>query len=330
MEYNHSRIVVRTTRLPLLSLTLLCSFLCSANDLVVLYESNASPIFFSFETKYWNHSSTCCVYHCPPSFVHYFADGATVTLTGHPLDTVKSKMQVQSGFTHLNAIQTAKKICHDEGMRGFYRGAVPPLWGSAVYRGIQISGYEYAYTWLEMNTASDSLVKTDLGWGLRPMVPLASVFSASLRVCLESPIEYAKLMGQTGSSWKLRDVYRGFHWQLLRTTALITPIYVAIDCFRRKTDFMKSLTGNFCVMFSASVATYAVLWPLETMKNLSQSGKPHVGASVPEKIKFLGGARGLLRGIWPGSLGGGLRNGAGLVVIVLTQSWLTKLGFRQW
>ena len=112
--------------------------------------------------------------------------GATVTVSGHPLDTIKSKMQVQKGFTNLSSVQAAKTIWKAEGVRGFYRGCIPPLWGSAGYRGIQISGYEYAYTWLEMNLPSDSYIKKDIGLGLRPLVPLAAVFSAALRVCLES------------------------------------------------------------------------------------------------------------------------------------------------
>lgn len=135
-------------------------------------------------------------------------------------------------------------------------------------------------------------------------------------------------MGQTGQKWHAIHAFRGFHWQLFRTTALITPIYVAIDCARRKTDLMKTLSGNFAVMFGSTCAVYFMLWPLETLKNLSQSGVPRVGASLKEKVNFLGGPKRLFRGVWPGTLGGGLRNGVGLVGIVLTQSWLTKIGLR--
>eukprot|EP01031_Cornospumella_fuschlensis_P006838 gene6838-8502_t len=49
-----------------------------------------------------------------------------------------------------------------EGLIGFYRGCVPPLWGSMVYRGIMISSYEYAFTWLEKHTDDASIVKQDV------------------------------------------------------------------------------------------------------------------------------------------------------------------------
>lgn len=58
--------------------------------------------------------------------------GATHTLTGHPLDTVKSKMQIQKGFADLSSINVIKIIWQKEGFVGFYRGCVPPLWGSMV------------------------------------------------------------------------------------------------------------------------------------------------------------------------------------------------------
>ena len=61
--------------------------------------------------------------------------GATHTLTGHPLDTIKSKMQIQTGFTTSSAFEVARKIYTTEGFLGFYRGCIPPLWGSMVYRG---------------------------------------------------------------------------------------------------------------------------------------------------------------------------------------------------
>jgi hypothetical protein len=60
--------------------------------------------------------------------------GATHTLTGHPLDTIKSKMQVQSGYTNGSAVSVAHRILQTEGVRGFFRGVIPPLYGSAVYR----------------------------------------------------------------------------------------------------------------------------------------------------------------------------------------------------
>lgn len=210
----------------------------------------------------------------------------------------------------------------------FYRGCIPPLWGSIVYRGIMISSYEYTVTWFENNCTEDSIFKTPLWLGLRPLIPISTLFAAFARGVIESPIEYAKIMGQTGQKWKLKDVYRGFHFQIFRTCALLVPIFSTLDIFRRNTDVLSTLPGNFAVQAGASGAAYLMCWPLETLKNLTQSGTPHPGASLKEKLNFLGGPWGLFRGVWPGTLCGALRNGCAMVMMVHAQSWATKLGLR--
>ena len=90
-----------------------------------------------------------------------------------------------------------------------------------IYRGIMMSGYEYAYTHLEASCHHDSFMQSDILFGLRPLVVASIVFSSLTRGIVESPIEYAKVMGQTGQKWKIRDIYRGLHFQIMRTTALL-------------------------------------------------------------------------------------------------------------
>ena len=81
--------------------------------------------------------------------------GATNTISGHPLVTVKTRMQVQKGHMATDGqkgpgyIETVRKIAAAEGPVGFYRGCVPPLLGSLLYRSIQFSVYEGFYTGAE-------------------------------------------------------------------------------------------------------------------------------------------------------------------------------------
>ena len=177
-------------------------------------------------------------------------------------------MQIQKQFATDSSWVIAMKIFKNDGLRGFFRGCVPPLWGSMCYRGIMMSGYEYFFTLIDQyphnlkNTHKDMSdnsfnhklstfllvgidgisahvnLKEELAFGIRPMVLLSSMFAAVARSSVESPIEYAKLMGQIGQKWKIRDIYRGFGFQVIRTTALIVPIFVMIDVARRKTTLM--------------------------------------------------------------------------------------------
>ena len=185
---------------------------------------------------------------------------------------------------------------------------------------------ELAYTTCEQ--APYPWLREEVGAGVRPMVPLSSAFAATVRACIEQPIEYAKVMGQTGRQWQLRHIYRVFFDQVNRTTVLLIPIFTAIDVARRHTSWMTTVTGNFVVTAAASGAAYVVCWPLETLKNLSQSGTPRAGATVAERVAFLGGPGGLMRGVGPGALAGALRNGIGMVAMVYAQKWATRLGLR--
>ena len=70
--------------------------------------------------------------------------GGTNTLVGHPFDTVKTKMQAQTGFSG-GVLGTCRQIVATEGPLGFYHGCVPPLWGSAIYRSAQFAVYDLLY-----------------------------------------------------------------------------------------------------------------------------------------------------------------------------------------
>jgi hypothetical protein len=108
-------------------------------------------------------------------------------------------------------------------------------------------------------------------------------------------------MGQTSQKWEFNKIFRGLHWQMSRTTALLVPIFVALDYFRTETNILKTLWGNFIVTFGVVGLSYITCWPLETIKNLAQSGTPHPNATLAEKIRYLGGPIGLMRGVSPGN-----------------------------
>jgi len=106
--------------------------------------------------------------------------------TGHPLDTIKSKLQIQSKYANMSAFRVANLIWSQDGLIGFFRGCVPPLWGSMIYRGIMMSGYEYSFTFIEKNYDESNFMRKELLLGVRPMVFVSSVFASFSRVILES------------------------------------------------------------------------------------------------------------------------------------------------
>jgi solute carrier family 25 carnitine/acylcarnitine transporter 20/29 len=95
-------------------------------------------------------------------------------------------MQIQQGFTNANAFDVAAKIFRYEGIPGFFKGCVPPLWGSMVYRGVMMSTFESAYTWIEQNNEKDSWYRTEIGLGVRPIIPISGFLAAFTRGFVES------------------------------------------------------------------------------------------------------------------------------------------------
>lgn len=256
--------------------------------------------------------------------------GGVHTISGHPLDTIKSRMQLDASHKTSSAWAVTLSMWRTEGPLSFFRGCVPPLWGSMIYRGVMLSAYEWAYTKLDKECGDDSFLKQDLApWlPLRPMVVASSVFASTCRGVLESPIEYTKVMGQIRQQWQWGHVYRGVHWQMLRTTALLIPIFSSMDVFRRKTTVLQSFAGNFVVTAASSGLASVMCWPLETFKNLAQSGLPVPRATIAQRISFLGGPWGVYRGVMPGALSGAVRNGCAMVAMIYAQRLATRLGLR--
>jgi len=260
--------------------------------------------------------------------------GATNALVGHPMDTVKAKMQAQAGFIKgENAGMTGviSRVWRSEGPVGFFRGVFPPLFGSSVYRSTQFAVFEAVYGKTKEMGLDRALIPGTggLAW--------ATVFSgmcgASARAVLESPIEYAKVKRQTGQTWHFAEIYQGFFVQYPRTVGMMTFIFCYVDSMRRWTDgeALKKPQYQFLTWGSASMFGFWAIWPLETLKNQVQAGTKVEGTDTPslrQRIAFLGGPAGLFRGIVPGSISVFLRNGTAAIVMANANRKISEWGLR--
>ena len=116
--------------------------------------------------------------------------GAVHTLSGHPLDNVKAKLQLDAAYHGKSLLGTVRQMVSEGGVRSFWRGCVPPLWGSAVYRSIMMSSYEASFTFFEQRCAVDSFWRREYCYGVvRPLVVASTVICSLCRCAAESPIE---------------------------------------------------------------------------------------------------------------------------------------------
>jgi len=269
--------------------------------------------------------------------------GATNTIVGHPFDTVKTKMQTQSGFTSTGALASARQILSSEGAVGFYRGCLPPMWGSAVYRSAQFAVYDLLYAEAERHPASlEHVPGTDMQW----RVLGAGAVGATARTVLESPIEYAKVKGQTNQTWRLNEVYRGAGLQWARTGPMMTLYFCTLSVSSspstpltrdrhsrvgvrtglfdacKRNGYASTPAGQFFSSGGCALIGFWVVWPFENLKNQAQAGKNWLAHARTT------GLLGLYRGIVPGSASVFLRNGAAMIVMQKANRLITEMGLR--
>lgn len=124
--------------------------------------------------------------------------GMTNTIVGHPLDTIKTKMQAQEQHMgkKIGLIDTWKRVLSEEGFLRLYRGALPAGVGSIVFRSSGFSVFELFFTKWEKNDFMRQ--KLPMTGGLELRTVAAGWASGSARAILECPFEYAKVKRQTG------------------------------------------------------------------------------------------------------------------------------------
>lgn len=250
--------------------------------------------------------------------------GASNTIVGHPFDTVKTKLQAQSGFGgSMSTVEACAAIWRADGALGFYRGCLPPMWGSAVYRSAQFAVFETLHARLaEVPALRQRLLPAVSDTEAR--TPLAGMAGATARTLLEQPIEYAKVKGQTGQQWVLREIYQGALLQWARTGPMMTFWFCAMEAAKRQGLTVNPL-GAFLSSGGAALVGFWIVWPFETLKNQAQAG---LKGTIPERVRALGGVSGLYRGILPGSLSVFLRNGAAMLVMRSANRKLAEWGLK--
>jgi solute carrier family 25 carnitine/acylcarnitine transporter 20/29 len=189
-------------------------------------------------------------------------------------------MQAQSNYFTGSATRTLLNVVKNEGFLALYRGLLPPLIGSAIFRSVQFSVYGAMYTALKDSAAA----RTELPFtgGLKVQVIVAGVVASSARAAVESPLEFIKVRKQTGQAWmagkdakealahplrELRNVYRGFTITWVRTVGLMTNFFIMVDYLERQQQALLQLPiiGPFIKGGVCATAAWVLVWPFENV-----------------------------------------------------------------
>jgi solute carrier family 25 carnitine/acylcarnitine transporter 20/29 len=228
--------------------------------------------------------------------------------------------------------QSAIKLFKTEGLVGFYRGAVPPLLGSSIFRATQFAVFEAIYTKLDNHSIFSN--KIPFTFGLEPRIILGGFAAGTARSIIECPFEYSKVQGQTGQTWHINTMYQGFKPLWLRNTSLLVIYFNLIDFFRRNTNAYNYKYSLFFMNgFCASIG-FLLIWPVEIAKNRIQSMKSEesklvsIKQIIRKRVNEHGVIQGLYRGCVAGLLSVFIRNGASILAMLYGHRLLTSYGFR--
>lgn len=199
--------------------------------------------------------------------------GGTTVCVGQPLETMKTLRQVQSkGGTNTSLIQTATNLYSTAGIRGFYRGGMPLLFGGGLMRSAQFGVYQSVVPILEEQYGAYSKDKYWLGC-INPHVVAAGFAGGIGRGLVETPFEMVKVRRQVVSGWKISELSHGFGATLFRNSLLFSSFVMYMDIFRQQTENIDMQVTPFIKAGTCANLAWLTVWPLDVVKTRRQSGK---------------------------------------------------------
>eukprot|EP00347_Sterkiella_histriomuscorum_P015668 403356149 len=237
-------------------------------------------------------------------------------------------MQAQTEYQSQQKYSTIiKQIYQKDGAIGFYRGMIPPILGSIVFRSSQFAIVEAVAQISEGNKMLTSEIPYTIG--LQPKVIFGGMAAGFVRSILECPFENAKIKRQTNQTWRFDGMYRGFQMTLCKNLGLITSYFIIFDSFKRNTNLMSSKIGQFIVSGTAACVSFWLIYPLDFIKSQIQSECKGLGDSPKERVKIAiqnHGNLGFYRGILAGSYCIFFRNGVAMIAMQEAQKVIQQLG----
>ncbi|CAE7650368.1 unnamed protein product [Symbiodinium necroappetens] len=244
--------------------------------------------------------------------------GATATLLGQPLDTIKTKMQTDpltgraSGRPGTLQVarqilqtaheRTAGELTHSRPVRkvaGFYRGSLPVLCGSVIFRSVPFTVYSGVHASLEpafFGTLDPFL-------GVEGRIWLSGAVAGLGRAVVENPFEVLKTQKQVrGLDYqqilKTRRLWQGLSATCSRNVVLVTLFFVLSDRLNRSSELVNFLDFRQHPFLRGCIVTsccWLAAWPLDVIKSQLQS---EVLGSRAEADAGVGRLGGLLVGAW--------------------------------
>ena len=255
--------------------------------------------------------------------------GISSVLVGHPIDTIKNKMQAQEGYEAKDALRTMFTTLRTQGILGLYQGALPQFIGSVCFRSVQFAAYHSAYNSSFLDN-SFGRYELPLTGSLQLRVVLSGIAAGLSRAILETPTDFWKIRRQVMKEWNIWEV-TGLRVTTLSRIILLPAFFIYLEKSRpyQSSLFGESPIGTFLFTGFCATAASWTIWPLEYMKSQVQAGYGDSNQTLRQRMsvtmKERGGVLALYRGLGPGSVRCFFANGVSMIVYKSVSERLAKL-----
>jgi len=223
--------------------------------------------------------------------------GMATVLVGHPLDTIKVRLQAQSSANPMysGAWDCAVKTWKFEGFRGFYKGMQSPLAGEGFFNAWQFLAWGQSKKWVK-SLSSSSTISDDDDDELSIRQFLAGAVTGFASAFVECPVDLMKSQLQTQvflsqpafttlpgcakaifAENGMMGLFQGLTSNILRTVPASAAYFGSYEGMRQyflKTGQNRDELGSGYVLLSGGVGGlmyWLTTYPLDSVKSAMQA-----------------------------------------------------------
>lgn len=262
--------------------------------------------------------------------------GICAVLSGHPFDLVKVRLQTGVYNTTSECI---KQTLAKDGLRGFYRGVLPPLIGVTPMFAVSFWGYDVGKKLVGNYTGrnAETFTITDISTaGFISAIPTTLVAAPFERVKVMMQIQDGSKKSSMGSviaemykTGGIRSIFKGSAATLARDGPGSALYFATYEYLKTKLSNPNQDLSLFAIMTAggfAGVSMWLGVFPIDTIKSTQQSSNTNVSIfKTTSNIYKKGGIKAFFPGVGPALARSFPANAATFLGVELARNALDKV-----
>jgi len=231
--------------------------------------------------------------------------GLTIVLTGHPLDTIKIRMQMlQTGF-----MKTSRNLVKKEGLRAFYKGVRSPMYSTPITASITFASYESANRILGVKPGDTKTLSATLMSGFYSGFIFANIITPIDLIKTKLQMEgvgetikstkISKLVKRTFRNEGIKGFYKGLGITFFRDIPYFTAQFAIFEITKQALvpTFGSTPVTSFAAGAFAVLSSWIISYPQDVIKTRIQASRRKT--KITEAMREIYSVRGF-RGFWKG------------------------------